>query len=95
MADRVDLAIEQLNLMARFKGERLGVLESRKHLALYFKGLGRNSDLRLQILTTRSLGELVDLLNAWRDAQSEEDQPEADLTLSQEEAGALAWGSTG
>lgn len=94
LAERIELAVEQLNLMARHKGERLGVLESRKHLALYFRGLGRDSDMRRRILTTRSLAELVDLLQAWRD-RLEDDLPETDLTLSREEAGALAWGSTG
>jgi tRNA-dihydrouridine synthase len=94
LAERIDLAVELLNLMARYKGERVGVLESRKHLALYFRGLGRDSAMRRKILTTRSLGELVDILQEWRD-DLEDDLPETDLTLSRDEAGALAWGSTG
>ena len=94
LPERIDLAVELLNLMARHKGEKVGVLESRKHLALYFKGLGRDSEMRRLILTTRSLGELVDILREWRD-DLEDDLPEADLTLSREEAGGLAWGGTG
>ena len=90
LGDRIDLAIEQLRFMAQYKGPRVGVLESRKHLALYFKGIPRTSDLRRQLLTTESLDELVDLLEGWR--QRFEAPEEADLSLSHEEAGALAWG---
>ena len=94
LPERIDLAVELLNLMVRHKGEKVGVLESRKHLALYFRGLGRDSEMRRLILTTQSLGELVDILREWRD-DLEDYLPEADLTLSREEAGGLAWGGTG
>lgn len=93
LKERVDLAIEQLQLMARFRGERVGVLETRKHLALYFKSLGRASPVRLRILTTASLGELIEFLQEWRT-----DLPDADddnLSLTGAEAASLAWGGTG
>ena len=93
-AERIDLAIEQLRLMSRYRGERLGVLESRKHLALYFRGLGRDSALRRRLLTIPSLPELIDFLCSWRDSLDEEDG-ETDLRLSNREAGNLAWGGTG
>ncbi|NKB65761.1 MAG: tRNA dihydrouridine synthase DusB [Candidatus Latescibacteria bacterium] len=90
LPDRIELAIEQLRFMARYKGPRVGVLESRKHLALYFKGIPRTSDLRRQLLTTESLDELVGLLESWRQRVDLPD--EENLSLSHEEAGALAWG---
>ena len=93
-AERIDLAIEQLRLMAQYKGERIGVLETRKHLALYFKGLSRTSEMRRRLLTTDSLQELIDLLHSWREAHSP-DPLQADLTLSDREAAALAWGGNG
>jgi tRNA-dihydrouridine synthase B len=88
---RIDLAMEQLQFMAQYKGERVGVLETRKHLALYFKGLSRASEMRQQLLTTDSLQDLIDLLSTWRETLVP-DNDEIDLTLSQEEAVALAWG---
>ena len=91
LAERVDLALEQLRLMADYKGERAGVRETRKHLALYFKGLAHASEMRRQLLTTDSLQNLIDLLCGWREMLPP-DNDEADLTLSQEEAAALAWG---
>lgn len=93
-AERIDLAIEQLSLMSRYRGERVGVLESRKHLALYFRGLGRDSALRRRLLTIPSLPDLTEFLCSWRDSLSE-DEEETDLRLSPREAGDLAWGGTG
>lgn len=93
LRERIALAVEQVRLMAQYKGERVGVLETRKHLALYFKGLPRTSQLRLRILRTEELGGLVSLLEEW--GQSLAADAEADLTLSAAEAGALGWGSTG
>ena len=46
--------------------------------------------MRRQLLTTDSLQELIDLLRAWREMMPP-DNGEADLTLSQDEAAALAW----
>ena len=93
-AERIDLAIEQLRLMSRYRGERLGVLESRKHLALYFRGLGRDSALRRRLLTIPSLPELIDFLEAWRQSAAGEGD-ETDMRLSAREAAGLAWGGTG
>lgn len=93
LAERVELALEQLQLMADYKGERVGVLETRKHLALYFKSLPRASELRQQLLTTTTLAGLADLLAAWNEADAA--PTEDDLTLSPTEAEALAWGGNG
>lgn len=92
LSQRLELAAEQLRLMARYKGERVGVRETRKHLALYFRGLQRDSPERLRLLTTDSLDELTDYLDTWR--ASLKDDPEVDLTLSDEEAASLALGGT-
>ena len=92
VSERVDLAIDQLQLMSKYKGNRLGVLETRKHLALYFKVLGRKSQLRRSILTTASLQELIEVLRSWRTSNGADDD---DLSLTAAEAGALAWGGTG
>jgi len=93
LTERVDLAIGQLQLMARFRGERVGVLETRKHLALYFRSLGKKSAVRLRILTTASLGELIAFLREWRADLPDDD--EQSLSLTGAEAASLAWGGTG
>lgn len=93
LAERVDLAIEQLQLMTRFRGERVGVLETRKHLALYFRSLGKASPARLRILTTESLGELIAFLQEWRTELP--DEGDQNLSLTGVEAASLAWGGNG
>jgi hypothetical protein len=65
--ERIDLALQQLGDMARFKGERTGMLEMRRYLGLYFGELPRHSPLMQRLLNTASLPELADLLLAWRD----------------------------
>ena len=90
LPERLDLARQQLELMAQYKGERVGVWETRKHLSLYFKHLPRASEQRLRLLKTESLPELVALIDDWRARAV--DTAETDLTLSNAEAGALAWG---
>ncbi len=93
LSERVDLASQQLQHMAIYKGERTGVLETRKHLALYFKNLPRASALRHSLLTSESLEELMQLLDQWKQQQASDET--IDLTLSQREAEALAWGGNG
>ncbi len=94
LSECIELALQQLEHMAQYKGERVGVMETRKHLALYFKHLPRSSELRQQLLTSDSLAELVDLLSTWKEGAIEEHGP-SNLTLTQGEAAALAWGGNG
>ena len=94
LAERIDLALDQLAAMATCKGERTGLLETRKHLALYFKGLPRASPLRHQLLTTESYQHLIELLMTWRQTPPPV-WSDTDLTLSASEARDLAWGGRG
>ncbi|MCC7264876.1 MAG: tRNA-dihydrouridine synthase [Candidatus Latescibacteria bacterium] len=93
LRERIELAVEQVRLMGQYKGERTGVMETRKHLALYFRGLPRTSELRLRILRAETQAGLVAVLEEW--AESLPADIEADLTLSEEEAAALGWGGNG
>ena len=93
LAERIELATEQIRWMSQYKGERVGVQETRKHLVLYFRDLERGSVERQRLLTTASLGELLEFLQQWR--ESLEHDEEHDLGLSRSEANRLAWGGTG
>ncbi|MBD04481.1 MAG: tRNA dihydrouridine synthase DusB [Gemmatimonadetes bacterium] len=90
LQERLRLAIEQLRLMVQYKGERVGVPETRKHLVHYFRDLERGSDERTRLLTTPNLGELVEFLDEWRSRLPPEDADQ-DLTLDAQQAGRLAW----
>ncbi len=66
LTERIDLAIWQIKEMVEFRGEPIGVLATRKHLAAYFSHLPRNSPLRQQMLTTTSADDLIRLMRTWR-----------------------------
>jgi len=62
---RIGVALEQLKCSIEVKGERLGLLEMRKHLSHYLKGFEGAKDMRQKLLTTddaewvvRTLGEI-------------------------------------
>jgi tRNA-dihydrouridine synthase B len=90
LSERLRLAAEQLRLMVQYKGERVGVPETRKHLVHYFRDLDRGSPERTRLLTTTDLGDLVQFLDEWR-AKLPNDVGDEDLSLNAEQAGKLAW----
>lgn len=61
--DRVALAKWHLSLSVRQKGPVTGVLEMRRHLSCYFKGLPDFRDTRVKLVTEPSAEELVKILD--------------------------------
>ena len=51
VADRVTLAKRHLAKSLELKGDRVGVLEMRRHLSCYFKGLPDFKETRLKLVT--------------------------------------------
>lgn len=64
---RVTLAKEHLAKSIEVKGPRVGVLEMRRHLSCYFKGLPDFKPVRLQLVTTNEPERLFELLDYIRD----------------------------
>lgn len=62
--ERIQTAIEHARLMVQTKGEKHGIIEMRKHLAWYFKGFPRVSELRGQLVKINSLLELENILSS-------------------------------
>ena len=89
--ERAALAMDQAEQMAAFKGERAGVRDTRKHLALYVRDLPPRDPLRRAILTASTLAELGHLLEQWQTADPEAVLPTAGLNAAT--ARRLAWGS--
>lgn len=61
--EKVAIAKEHLQKSIEFKGERRGILELRRHLTSYFKGLPNFKELRLKLVTTDCPIELNNLLS--------------------------------
>lgn len=60
-AVRIDTAVRQIELAARDKGERVALLEARKHVNWYLKGVPRVRDFKKRISALECLSELYAL----------------------------------
>ena len=63
VVERVELAKRHLAKSIAVKGERVGVLEMRRHLSCYFKGLFNFKPTRLKLVTENDPARLYDLLD--------------------------------
>ena len=58
------IAKEHLVKSIEIKGERVGVLEMRRHLSNYFKGLPDFKSTRLKLVTVNDPAELMDVIDS-------------------------------
>ena len=63
LADRLRTARVQIELARGYKGERIAMLEARKHLAWYVKGIRGTKKLKAKISALTSLDQLDELLD--------------------------------
>lgn len=72
--ERVAISCRHLALSVATKGERVGVLEMRRHLSCYFKGFPDFRDLRIRLVTSPTPEELFctfdDILTRYSDYDS-------------------------
>ncbi len=61
--ERAEIAKKHLLKSVEVKGEKVGVLEMRRHLSCYFKGLPDFKSTRLKLVTTMDIGELLSTLD--------------------------------
>ena len=64
VVERVAIAKEHLAKSIEIKGERVGVLEMRRHLSNYFKGLPDFKSTRLKLVTLNDPAELMDVIDS-------------------------------
>ena len=63
LQEKLEVVREHLDFSIRWKGERLGLLEMRRHYARYFKGIQDFKKYRTQLVTIENKEELFFLLN--------------------------------
>ena len=61
--ERVKVVKEHLDFSISWKGDRLGIVEMRRHYANYFKGIPNFKPIRTQLVTLESKYELDEVLN--------------------------------
>ena len=63
MLQRIEAARRHLEMAIDWKGEKLGIFETRRHYANYFKGFPHFKEIRMALVTMESTEELFGLLN--------------------------------
>ena len=63
MLQRIEAARRHLEMAIEWKGEKLGIFETRRHYANYFKGFPHFKEIRMALVTLEMQEELFDLLN--------------------------------
>ncbi|HIE44599.1 MAG TPA: tRNA dihydrouridine synthase DusB, partial [Flavobacteriaceae bacterium] len=63
IAQRVEMAKRHLKLAIDWKGERLGIVETRRHYTNYFKGIPHFKEYRLKMVTTDEFEDLEEIFN--------------------------------
>jgi tRNA-dihydrouridine synthase B len=62
IADRVNVCKTHLIKSVEWKGEKLGIVEMRRHYTNYFRGLDHFKDTRMILVTSDSLPQLLDTI---------------------------------
>lgn len=63
LEEKINVVKDHLNFSVQWKGEKLGIVEMRRHYANYFKGIENFKPTRVQLVTLESHEELLDVLN--------------------------------
>jgi len=70
-AERLDIAAEQVRIAAGQKGEKLAVLEARKHLAWYLHGIRGAAQFRKSVISVNTLDDIFTSLEHIKRSVSE------------------------
>lgn len=62
IVERVGAARDHLEMSIQWKGERLGLVEMKRHYTNYFKGIAHFKDYRTKLVTSFDLNEVLDTL---------------------------------
>ena len=58
LSERIDEAVEQIELSASLRGERAACLEARRHMSWYLRGVAHSSCYKREIVLMETLGDL-------------------------------------
>ena len=61
--ERIAFCLKHLNYSLQWKGDRVGLIEMRRHYTNYFKGFPNFKETRMKLVTTDDLSEIFDILD--------------------------------
>jgi len=67
--ERLDIMLDHISMIVQNKGERMGMLEARKHIAWYLKGLPRAASFRNESGSLSTFDELLTLTEKARNSE--------------------------
>jgi len=62
--ERIETAVEHIKMLTEFRGEKIGILNARKHAAWYLKGIRGSAALKNEIYKENTLGEMEKILRS-------------------------------
>ena len=62
--DKLKTVLEHLELLVQYKGERQGILEARKHIAWYLKGMPHSAAAKNRAFAANTLSEMTDIVQS-------------------------------
>ncbi len=62
LSERIETMLSHLDLLIKYKGEHIGILEARKHMAWYLKGVHGGAPLRVEINKATTEKEMKDII---------------------------------
>ncbi|MBS3738360.1 tRNA dihydrouridine synthase DusB [Mesohalobacter halotolerans] len=71
ISERVDVAKRHLQMSVDWKGEKLGILETRRHYTNYFRGIPNFKPYRKTLVTSDNLNEIYDTLDTIKEVFAE------------------------
>jgi len=63
LEERIEVVKKHLSFSIKWKGEKKGIFEMRRHYTNYFKGIKNFKPVRMQLVTTDDYSQLMDILN--------------------------------
>lgn len=62
ICEKIDMAIRHIELLVKFHGEKIGILNARKHAAWYLKGIRGGAEAKRRVYTATTLDEMKNIL---------------------------------
>ena len=62
LEERIKLALEHTQMLVEYKGSHIGILESRKHVCWYLKGIPGGNSIKGHVNTAKSYEEMEEIL---------------------------------
>jgi tRNA-dihydrouridine synthase len=71
MQERVNACNTHFEKSIQWKGERVGIVEMRRHYANYFRGLSHFKEFRMKLVQSEDISEIQSILNKIVDEYSD------------------------